>query len=138
MKITREKHQRYINRLTPALMILIAFQAYLYSVYAPGPHVQEVTYFLLGGLLFLVGSFCVYDHFHQITLHGNHLEIKFSLLDLNEEILYGQIQEVKIREHRFAFADVDLVLRDGRIQRLRHVDNAHQVKDLVLKNNRLE
>jgi hypothetical protein len=131
MRITREKHMAYLTRLMPLLALALVAQCILYMQWAPIEIAVDVSIFEgIGIILFAIG-FALYDHFHIVSLHRNHLSIKFPLLSIEEDILYSQIQSIDVEATKHAYYNVTLTLRDGAQYKLYYLDDVQELKCLV-------
>ena len=101
--------------------------------FVPSVHTNEVLVSMGLGLIVLVAAFMVYDHYYQIKLHPNFLEVKFSPIQMHEEFLYRSIESVEVKENRFGFSDVILEMKDGKVLKLRHVDNGAVIKNIIIE-----
>jgi hypothetical protein len=133
LKITRECHFNYIVKLVPVLIVLFLLQAWLFMKFAPSTHTNEVIASLGLGLIALIGGFMTYDRYYQIKLHTNFLEVKFSPIKMHEEFLYQRIERVELKQNRFGFSDVILEMKDGKVLKLRHVDDGDVIKNIIEK-----
>lgn len=124
MQITREKHVNYMVKLAPYLMVAIVIQSYLYSRFFPGPVAQDIGIFLATGVAMILAGFYAYDHFHQVQLKENYLEISIRPLKYQEEILYRNIESYEIMPTRNGFSNVKLILRDGHAVKIYYLDDA--------------
>lgn len=133
MLITRRHHLRYMAKLTPVMIIAYVLQVLFYRTMAGPELVQEIATFLGAGLMILVSGFCFYDHYHQIQLKPNFIELSFSPLKIKHEILYSKIMEVKIRPTRFGYGDLEILKTDGHSFKLLHVDDNEGVASFIKK-----
>lgn len=131
MLITRHHHLRYMTKLTPVLIIAYILQVLLYREFAPAELTQEITVFLGVGLTILISGYCFYDHYHQVNLKPNYIEINFSPLKIKHEILYTKITKVDIRSTRFGYGNLKLYQQNGEIIKISHVDNAEMVANFI-------
>lgn len=131
MKITREKHATYILKAAAILALAYFIQSYLYLNFGPQELAREIVASLGFSLVCLIGAFLFHDKFHEIKLHANHLEIKFSPLKLHRELFYRNIQNIHVKKSRRDFADVVIELRDGSTISLHHVDDPHEVQKTI-------
>lgn len=131
MEITREKHLDYMVRLMPILLLAYLAQILLYLKFAPRQLAIDISVFLAVGLVLIALAFALYDHFHTVLLHRNHLEIKFPIFKYHEEILYQNIQSIEIKATRHAYYNVKLYLRDGQELRLYYLDDVQELKRCI-------
>lgn len=131
MRITREKHLSYITRLMPFLILAYIGQSYLYLKFAPRHLAVDVSLFVGVGIVLIALAFTLYDHFHKVTLHHNHLAISIEVLNYQEEILYGHIQSIEVEVSKHAYYNVTLNLRDGRSVKMYYLDDVQDLKHLV-------
>lgn len=129
MKLTRDKHLSYLVSLMPWLILALGLQCYAYLQWAPREIAIDVTIFMGIGLILATGLFAGYDQFHQIQLHRHHMHIKF--LDIDEEILYRNIQFIDIEESRHGFYNVLLTLKDGTEYKLWYLDDISGLQSSV-------
>lgn len=133
MQITREKHLQYMVRLVPYLIAAIALQGYLYFHFFPQSLAHDITIFLSIGVALILGSFCAHDHFHQVTIRENYLEIAVRPLKYQEEILYRNITAYEIVPTKHGFSSVKLFLKDGNAVKIYYVDDAERFINIIKK-----
>jgi hypothetical protein len=131
MNITREQHVSYLAKISPLIGITYLIQAQLYLHYLPSELTREIVASIGLCLIFLILGFLAHDRFHKISLHTNHREIKFAPLKLHRELLYRNIQSVKVKKEGKAFSDVIIELKDGEIIKLHHIDNPTEVQRIL-------
>lgn len=124
MEITREKHQQYMVKLTPVLIAAIVIQSIIYYHFFPHDLAHDITIFLATGLTLILLFFTAHNHFHQVNLKENYLEIKISPLKYQEEILYRNITSYEIIPSRNGSSNVRLHVRDGRNFMIFYMDDA--------------
>lgn len=113
-------------KLAPYLMVAIVIQTYIYSRFFPGPMAQDIGVFLAVGVALILVGFYAYDHFHQVQLKENYLEIRVRPLQYQEEILYRNITAYEIIPTRHGFSNVKLHLREGHAVKIYYLDDAER------------
>lgn len=131
MKITRHNHHSYMVNVAPIITLLYFGLGWLAIEHTPSDLVREVVASVGLSLILLFVGLYLHDRFHQIWLYRNHIEIKFPPLKMQRELLYRNIQEVKVKQGRRKFADVIIELRDGSIICLHHVDDPHELQRIL-------
>jgi hypothetical protein len=133
MQLTREKHIQYMVKLAPYLLVAVIIQGYLYFHFFPRNLAHDITVFLSIGVAFILAGFCAYDHFHQVILRENYLEIAVRPLKYQEEILYRNIQAYEIIPTRHGFSSVKLFLKDGHAVKIYYLDDAEKFIHIIKK-----
>jgi hypothetical protein len=128
---TRENHLRYVNKLTPILVISYALQSYLYTRWAPPGLASEVIIFLGCSLALLIAGFIFFGKHHKIIFHEHHLEVSFALINYHQELLYRDIQWIELTPAKHGFATITLTARDHEQTKLFYVDNALAIKHFL-------
>lgn len=131
MRITREKHMAYIVKLMPFLLIALVAQCYVYMQWAPYDIALDISIFTGIGLVLTAAGFALYDHFHKVQLHRNHLVVKFALMNYEEEILYRNIQELDVEVTKQAYYNVRLTMKDGSSCKLYYLDDVQDLKSFI-------
>lgn len=126
MEITREKHLQYMTKMTPILVAALAFQSVVYFHFFPAL-AQDVTIFLSVGLILIIGFFNLHNHFHQVTLKENYVQIKIKPLKYQEDIVYRNITKFDLIPSKHGFSNLRLHVRDGRSFMLFYVDEADKI-----------
>lgn len=124
MQITREKHLQYMVKLIPYLIAAIVVQSYVYFHMFPQHLAQDITVFLGVGVALILLGFGAHDHFHQVKMKENYLEISVKPLKYQEEILYRNITAYEIIPTKHGFASVRLILKDGNAVKIYYLDDA--------------
>lgn len=124
MKMTREKHLEYMVKMAPFLFFAVVIQIFVYAQFFEPVLIQEIGIFLSVGSALILAAFYAHDHFHQVLLKENFLEIRISPLNYQEEILYRNITSYEVTHHKSGFSNVKLHLRDGAPVRLYYLDDA--------------
>ncbi len=121
----------YIVKLMPFLLLALVAQCYVYMQWAPFDIALDVSIFMGIGLILIAGGFALYDHFHKVQLHRNHLVIKFALMNYEEEILYRNIQDLDVEVTKHAYYNVTMTMRDGSICKLYYLDDVQDLKSYI-------
>jgi hypothetical protein len=129
--VTRENHLKYINKLTPYLVISYALQSYLYLQWAPKDLASEVIVFLGAALTLLIGGFIFFGQHHKIIFHQHHLEVRFDLLGYQQELLYRDIQWIEVARSAHGFATLILTSKDHAVIKLFYVDQPLSIKSFL-------
>lgn len=133
MHITRNNHLRYMAKITPLLIALYVLQVILYWKFAP-THLSGDMNLLLGvGLACIIMLYQFYDHHHKIILKENYVEVRFDILKMKEEILYGNITHVEIKKKKHYFAHIVIHQRDGSMCHFHHVDSPELIQEYIEK-----
>ncbi len=133
MQMTREKHLQYMVKLVPYLIGAIVLQSYLYFQFFPRDLAHDITVFLSIGVAIILAGFCAHDHFHQVTIRENYLEIAVRPLKYQEEILYRNITAYEIIPTKHGFSSVKLFLRDGNAVKIHYLDDADRFIHIIKK-----
>lgn len=133
MQITRNNHLRYMAKITPLLIGLYIVQIILYQKFAP-PHLSGDMTLVLGvGLAAIILCYHFYDTHHKILLKENYVEVRFDLLKMKEEILYGNITHVEIKKKKHYYAHMVIHQRDGSVCHFHHVDSPELIQEFIEK-----
>ena len=131
MKISRDKHLAYVSRLMPFLLGAYVLQTIIYLNFAPRAIVVDVMIFQAIAIVLTALCFVLYDHFHIVKLHRNHLVVGFDLANYKEEILYRNISAFKVEVTKYSYYNVTLDLRDGSTIKLYYLDDVEDLKQMI-------
>jgi hypothetical protein len=133
MQITRHNHLRYMAKITPLLIALYVLQVILYQRFAPA-HLSGDMNLLLGiGLAAIILCYQFYDTHHKIILKENYVEVRFDVLKMKEEILYGNIVHVEIKKKKNYYAHMIIYQKDGSTCHFHHVDSPELIQEFIEK-----
>ncbi len=131
MKITRDSHAHYMGKLAPLLLIAYVAQAWCYYHFVSPTLAYDISVFLGIGIVLIAGAFLAHDYCYEATLHANHLQLKLFPFPYKDEILFRDIEEVKVIPTRFSFSHLKLTTDEGKNIWLYNIDNAHEVSDKI-------
>jgi hypothetical protein len=128
---TRESHLKYVNKITPYLVVSFVVQSYIYQRWAPAGLASEVIIFIGCSLALLIAAMIFFDHHHKIIFHENHLEVRFDLIQYHQEVLYRDIQWVEITRSKHGFATLVVTGKDHVETKLFYLDNPLAIKNFL-------
>ena len=126
MKMTREKHLDYMVKMAPFLFLAVVAQIFIYAHFFEPILAKEISIFLSVGTSLILGAFYAHDHFHQVLLQPNYLEIQVKPFKYREEILYRNIVGYEITRHPKGFSNIKLMVKNGAPIRLYYVDDGDE------------
>lgn len=133
MRLTREKHLSYMVKLAPLLLLAVVLQSYLYSQFFPQDLARDIGIFLSVGVALILLGFLSYDHFHQVLLAENTIEVSIHPLRYQESILYRSIVAYEVISNRYGFSQVKLELKNGEKIVLRHLDDGEKLIQWIVQ-----
>lgn len=133
MKMTREKHLGYMVKMAPFLLAAVVIQSFLYSHFFEPALARDIGIFLAVGTSMILAAFYAHDHFHQVLLKENYLEIQVRPLKYQEEILYRNIVSYEVVHHKSGFSNVKLHLKHGEPVKIYYLDNADEFIHTIKK-----